>query len=478
MVGVRNVAVFGGKNRKLELKPTFALALITTSPFHLRRRFAVVSLGVILVIALGLGWLMSQMLTQRMLQREGEISMDFIQNLLLTDQSGAYLAHPKDSVLRARFLSSMAHIASMREPVRANAYASDGTVVWSTDASLIGQRYPVNEELDEALKGQLVVHSGHLGADTTSKGEHVGLHAMAPFYVESYIPVLEPGSSAVVGVMELYKVPERLNAAIRDALTQLWLACGLSALALFLALYWTVARADRLLRQQQAQINEAQTLATAVELARAVAHNLRNPLASIRVSAEMLQAAPGHALQEEHCTDITAAVDRADRWISELVRVSQAPHLQSESVLPAPILRACLQELSPEMARRAIQWTCPSSDAPPVQAHAAMLRQIVVSIVANAIDAMPQGGTLAVQWSVAGRYLNLQVVDSGKGLSDEVRRALFRPFFSTKSGGLGIGLALVKRMVEQWDGQVSLRDAPAGGTCVELMLPLATQAIS
>lgn len=443
-----------------------------SAPIHLRLRFAVISLGGILAMALGLGWLMSQMLTQRMLQREGEVSMDFIQNLLRTDDSGQYLARPDDPALRARFLGSMAHIASMREPVRANAYTADGTVAWSTDASLIGKRYPVNDELDEALQGQLVVHSGRMDEDTVAKGEHVGLAALAPFYVESYIPVLGPDGKSVVGVMELYKVPVQLNAAIREAHLQLWAACALGAAALFVALYWTVARADRVMRLQQARLAETQTLATAIELAGAVAHNLRNPLASIRVSAEMLQA-QGDAAHAEHCTDITGAVDRADRWITELVRVSQAPQLQIERVRPVAVIRDCLEELGPEMTRRAIHWSTSQGEAPDVLAHTAMLRQIMVSIVANAIDAMPHGGDLQVTWVVQGPALNISVTDSGIGLHDEVRQALFRPFFSTKSGGLGIGLALVKRMIEQWGGQITLRPAPERGTRVDMLFPLA-----
>jgi len=443
-----------------------------SAPIHLRRRFALISLGAIVVIALGLGWLMSQMLTQRMLQREGEVSMDFIQNLLRTDDSGQFLASTLDEELKSRFLSSMAHIASMREPVRANAYAADGTVVWSTDASLIGKRYPVNDELDEALQGHLVVHSGRMDDETAAKDEHVGLAALAPFYVESYIPVLGPDGRAVVGVMELYKVPVQLNAAIRAALIQLWAACALSALTLFVALYWIVARADRVMRAQHARLAETQTLATAIELAGAVAHNLRNPLASIRVSAEMLQA-QGDAVTAEHCTDITGAVDRADRWITELVRVSQAPQLQSERVKPVPVIQDCLEELAPEMSRRAIRWSTPDTAVPDIQAHAAMLRQIMVSIVANAIDAMPHGGELRLEWLVQGPALKVRVIDSGLGIHEDVRQALFRPFFSTKSGGLGIGLALVKRMLEQWGGQISLRPAPERGTCVEMTFPLA-----
>ena len=446
----------------------------SSSPINLRRRFALTSLGVITAIALGLGWLMSDMLTQRMLQREGEVSMDFIQNLLLTDQSAAYLSNPDDPALRQRFLQSMAHLASMSEPMRANAYRTDGTVAWSTDAALVGRRYTVNDELDQALAGKLVVHSGRIDAGELAKAEHVGLRADNSWFVESYMPIFDPQSRQVVGVMELYKVPVALNDAIRDALIRLWIACALSAAGLFVALYWTVARADRVMREQQARLDEAQSLATAVELARAVAHNLRNPLASIRVSAEMLQGDDLEARDyTEHCGDITASVDRADRWITELVRVSQAPQLQSEQVQPTPVIRDCLQEMAVEMTRRGITWTLPADDAPAIQAHTAMLRQILVSILANAIDVLPQGGSIGVQWTVQSPMLELRITDNGPGLQEEVRKALFRPFFSTKSGGLGIGLALVKRMVEQWGGQIALLPAPVRGTCVELRLPLA-----
>jgi two-component system sensor histidine kinase HydH len=228
------------------------------------------------------------------------------------------------------------------------------------------------------------------------------------------------------------------------------------------------------MRDQQARLAENQTLSTAVELARAVAHNLRNPLASIRVSAEMLQTGDVSPQDlAEHSGDITAAVDRADRWITELVRVSQAPQLQSEVVQPAQLVLACMQEMAPEFNRRGIRWTVQAGDAPAIQAHTAMLRQILISILANAADVMPEGGEIDVRWSSNGKELNLRVIDNGPGIREDVRQALFRPFFSTKSGGLGIGLVLVKRMVEQWGGQVALTPAALKGTCVELTLPLA-----
>lgn len=447
----------------------------TPAPFNLKRRFAVTSLALIVLIALGLGWLLSHMLTQRMLQREGEVTMDFVQNLFTTDRSGGYLSNPADPELRKRFLESMEHVLGMREPVRANAYRPDGTVAWSTDKALVGKRFPVNDELDDALSGQLVVHSGRLTpGGKLDKAEHEGLAALAPFYVESYIPIRETHAGPVVGVMELYKVPLRLNEAIHDGLVQLWLACAASAAVLFLSLYWIVARADRVLHEQQARLAETQTLATAVELAGAVAHNLRNPLASIRVSAEMLQdGSPQEPETAGHCQDITSAVDRADRWITELVRVSQAPQLKAEAVDLVPLVRDCLEEMGPEMMRRQIRWQAPESAPARVRAHPAMLRQIVLSIIANALDAMPGGGEIAAGVHAAGERCVLRITDTGHGITDEVRQRLFRPFFSTKSGGLGIGLVLVKRMVAQWQGDVTLTPNAPRGTCVEIMLPRA-----
>ena len=444
--------------------------------FSLRRRFGLTSLLVIVCIALGLGWLLSQMLTDRMLRREGEVSMEFIRNLLVTDRSAGFLQHPGDPQLQERFLGSMEHLSSMTEPVRANAFGPDGRVVWSTDSKLIGRRDADNDELKEALRGDLVVHSGTLGA-SREKQEHAGLSQQTHYYVESYIPVLsaeQPGR--VIGVIELYKVPVQLGEAIREAVLQLWLACAGSAAVLFLALNGVVRSADRVMREQQARLAESQALSSAVELAGAVAHNLRNPLASIRTAAEMMDGRAAQPEQAEHRDDIIASVDRADRWITELVRVSQATQLPLESVEPLPMWRDCLQELQPEMNRQGVLWDLPPKAPPTVRAHPAMLRQILLSVLANAIEAMPGGGPLAIGWRTDHGRLAMTVDDAGTGISEQARKALFRPFFSTKSGGLGIGLALARRTLAQWNGLIALQSRNGSGSRVTITLPVAAPA--
>src|SRR5204863_3905129 len=115
-----------------------------------------------------------------------------------------------------------------------------------------------------------------------------------------------------------------------------------------------------------------------------------------------------------------------------------------EPVATVPMWRDCLQELQPDMQRQHVQWQMQEEDAPAVSAHPAMLRQILLSVLANAIEAMPHGGSLAIGWQAADGELRITVDDAGVGISEDARRALFRPFFSTKSGGLGIGLALAR----------------------------------
>ena len=81
---------------------------------------------------------------------------------------------------------------------------------------------------------------------------------------------------------------------------------------------------------------------------------------------------------------------------------------------------------------------------------------------------------MKVSWQQKGQIVILMLSDNGTGVSEEARQRLFRPFFSTKSGGLGIGLALVKRMVEQWQGTVALTAVAPHGTSVEIRLPAAS----
>ena len=193
--------------------------------FSLSRRFAMASFGVIVVIGIGLGWLLSNMLTDRLLKREGAVMQDFIQLILRTEYAEAYFIEPDNPELRLRFLNAMAHVEEITEPVRVNAFRPDGTVLWSTDKTLVGRQFPVNDELEEAIRGQTAVSSGNARFGLPNKEEHEGLALYGRNFVESYVPIRREGAGDVIGVMEFYKIPLQLNESIREGIVRLWLAC-------------------------------------------------------------------------------------------------------------------------------------------------------------------------------------------------------------------------------------------------------------
>jgi two-component system sensor histidine kinase HydH len=287
-----------------------------SKPFNLLRWFAWLSPIVIAATALANAWLISNFLNNHLFQREASISREFVQNILVADGSLEFLTRPNDAVLAERFRNTVEHLSSMRDVLRANVFGQDRTILWSSDPQLIGRRFADNDELDDAMKGELVVHAGRITASTQQKREHEGLNPSIEFFVESYIPVKRPDGGQIVGVVELYKAPLALSEAINEGRVQVGLTALGSALLLYLTLFWMIRRADSTIQRQHSRLIEAETLAVVGELTSSVAHNIRNPLSSIRSAAELALEAPTDDCSEQ-ANDIIREVDRISARITE-----------------------------------------------------------------------------------------------------------------------------------------------------------------
>ncbi len=444
------------------------------SPFRLRRWFAGLSAVVIGLIAVANAWVVSSFLTRQLFQREAAISREFVQNVLVSDGSLEYLSRPDDPLLRQRFSGSMAHLGNLREVLRANVYSRDRHVLWSSDAKLIGQRFTDNEELDEAMRGELVVHAGHIAPDERKKAEHQGLSPSVAFFVETYIPVVDASGQTVLGVVELYKAPLALTDAIRDGQRQVALAALAGALALFLTLHGLIRKADRTIHQQQQQLLEARTMAATGELAAAVAHNIRNPLASIRSSAELALEAPDE-FGGESARDIVREVDRISARITELLRLSTPASGERQRVDLAALLQRCVADHRDTFARRGQTLVLqPALPALHAWADGPLLEQVLHSVLDNASEAMPAQRGCRVQLSApSAKWARVEVIDEGPGLAPEVAEQAFEPFFTTKPRGLGLGLTLARRIVQRWGGSFDLQGHDGPGTTVRIELPRA-----
>ncbi|MBL8399050.1 MAG: two-component sensor histidine kinase [Candidatus Accumulibacter sp.] len=444
------------------------------APFNLLRWFAWLSPLVIALIALANAWLISRFLNDHLFQREASISRDFVQNILLSDESLAYLARTDDVALRQRFHEAIVNMSNMPDVLRANVFAADRTILWSSNPELIGKRFADNDELEEAMRGELVVHAGRIARDARQKREHEGLDPSVQFFVETYIPLVSPAGREVLGVVELYKAPLALSEAIREGQKQVGLAALASALALYLSLFWLIQRADRTIKQQHARLLDAETLAVIGELTAAVAHNIRNPLASIRSSAELSLEMPADDCSEQ-ARDIIREVDRISGRITELLRLSSQEVLGRERIDLAGVLQRCVIENQSAFKERGtpLLFECRSSQSW-IAADPALLQQAFLSLLSNAAEAMRQGGTCRIILEdAAPKQISVVVADSGCGIKAESMGQVLRPFYTTKPQGLGLGLPFAKRIVERFGGSLTLDSVPGDGTRVRLLFPRA-----
>ena len=450
---------------------TVAIARKDSQSFRLTGWFAVLSLFCITVVSAFSSVLLSRFLSENLLRHDADTLTEVVQGMVDVHNASAYFAGMHDDGKDRRVEEFFIRIAKLPDVLRANIYAHDQRVLWSSDPALIGRRLGANRELEDALAGRVQIESGVIGPGDI-KPEHLRLAGRDPRYVESYMPVRSPSDGAVIGVVELYRVPTALFEAIDRGIRLIWLSAAGAGLLLYAALFGLVRRADRLLEEQRERLLEAETLAVVGEMTGAIAHGIRNPLASIRTSAELLQdeRLPGvwHAAQ-----DITAEVDRLSEWVRQLLTYSNREPARLQSVDLAAVTRSCLDGFARECERMGVKIDYSvEPGVPHVRGEPVRLLHVLNSVISNALEAMPGGGALEVRIAHGrGGGACLIVRDTGIGVPEPALLRVFVPFFTTKRKGLGLGLPLVKRIVTRFGGSVSLTSTVGQGSAVEIRLP-------
>lgn len=288
--------------------------------FNLRLWFGLAGFIVIATMGSLFALMLTSFISDQMLRREAVVTRDFLESVIWAEESGQAVFRPNIVDTNPHLASFVQHIRTMSDVVRANVYAGGGLIVWSTDPTMIGRRFKTNHELEQAFRGELVTEIGVLSAD--GKAEHVNLSASVPgIFIEAYMPIRSRGGT-VLGVIELYKIPNALNATIREGQRMIWISVAVGMLLLYLSLFWIVRRGAHLIQRQQVELGHMAALAALGQMASAIAHSLRNPLSGIRTSAELLQADPSGAPQS--ASDIIGEVDRLDSYVRELLAYTRS----------------------------------------------------------------------------------------------------------------------------------------------------------
>jgi signal transduction histidine kinase len=233
------------------------------------------------------------------------------------------------------------------------------------------------------------------------------------------------------------------------------------------------------LEKAQAQLVEQEKLASVGQMAAGVAHGLRNPLASLRASAQLALRHPDSPAARESLESMISEVDRLDKRITHLLTFSRPaplhPMRENLSTLVAglvPALNRLLQD------RAVVLRTDLPPDLPEAMVDPMKVEQTMHELIANALDAMPGGGTLALSARANPDLTGVivEVTDTGKGIPADVLPSVADPFFTTRPEGTGLGLAIAKRFVEQNGGTLEISSTVGRGTTVGIHFPAAPPA--
>jgi two-component system sensor histidine kinase HydH len=230
------------------------------------------------------------------------------------------------------------------------------------------------------------------------------------------------------------------------------------------------------------QMKEKDRLAALGEMAAGLAHEIRNPLGSIKASAQYLSEAPERREDRGEFLDIIVdEVDRLNRVVSSFLDYARPAHTDPEPIYVNSAVQLTLQFLRPECdsAEVGLHVTI-DPDLPKVRIDIEHLRQVLINLVQNAMQAMASGGDIYVETRTqdrvgigggARRWVRISVRDTGPGIAPELLANLFVPFVTTKQQGTGLGLAISHRIVSEAGGRIDVRSRQGFGTTFVVLLP-------
>ncbi|MDD1012658.1 sensor histidine kinase [Pseudomonas rubra] len=459
--------------------------------FNLLRWFSLVSLLIIASVAGGLGYVSTRFVVTDSVERDAMLTAQFIQAMAQAEVRHSRIPpgttmgelldprldqhHPSvnPTLAESTRVEFLDHVEHLPDTLLANVYALDRTIVWSTNPELIGKKIEGDDDLDESFESKVAVSASYHKADE-DREEQKFQREPQYLFIENYIPMFDSQGQKVLSMVEVYKEPQDLVRRIQRGYVLIWASTLLGGALIYFGLFWIVRRAASMLQTQQAQLVASETFVALGEMSSTVAHSLRNPLANIRSSAELAQDIAS-APAQKNISDIISQVDRMSRWVRDLLVSLRPMNDDAEAVELVAAIDDTRHAYAQQLERHKVVVQVDTPEAAWVISQPVLLTQILNSLFANALEAMPSGGRLevAVHTLEDGRQLQLTLSDTGKGMTQQQERMVFKPFFTTKQGGLGVGLVLVKRIMERFGGSVSLASREEEGTRVCLIFNVA-----
>ena len=224
------------------------------------------------------------------------------------------------------------------------------------------------------------------------------------------------------------------------------------------------------LQDREREVLRAEQLAAVGQLAAGLAHEIRNPLTSIKLLAQAAQDEDS-GLSYEDLRVIEAEIRRMEQSLNTFLDFARPQHLQRTTFSVHKLVHDVFDLLRLRAERQKVQLRADIPDTLCLTADAEQLRQVLVNLGLNAMDAMPCGGQIRVIADAGPNELIIRVIDMGPGISESILPRLFTPFASTKDTGLGLGLVISRRIIEAHGGTLTALNSPDGGAEFTIRLP-------
>lgn len=321
------------------------------------------------------------------------------------------------------------------------------------------------------------------------------------------LPALAPGSALSAALPERHvcrvlatRALERRESAgpvladrvgsVDEGNQQQWMAHPIDDQARGFVGVMLVARNVGALSQVQSTLRYSRKLASLNRLLAGVAHEVKNPLNAMTIHLELLRkklpanlpqpvAAGGAGGRDapalmSHVSIIGDEIRRLDHVVQGFLRFSRPEELQLETVAVAPLVEDVAEVVRPQAEQKGIEVVVVMDQPASVQADRPMLRQALLNLALNAIEAMPDGGTLTfLAHPARDGQVEMEVADTGVGISPEHLSRVFDLYFTTREQGSGLGLSMVYRTAQLHDGTIEVESSPAHGASFRLRLPKA-----
>lgn len=356
----------------------------------------------------------------------------------------------------------------------------DNIVSYSFDPEMVGDRDLGGKAYEDAVAGKYtsrLVHEGSFWKMALGFPRSVRVITFAP--LREARP-LTPISGEVLGVIEVVQDLSDDYEAIFRFQIHVILTCTAVMATLLGALIIVVKRGEGIIHQRtlermrlREQLAKAERLSALGEMVAGISHEIRNPLGIIRSSAELLKKRaekndPGNAIPDV----IVEEANRLNNIITDFLDYAKPKTPHRTPCRIDEVLEKNLSYLAPQLESRGyVLRKQTNGSVPSIPADADMMYQVFLNLLINAMQAMPEGGEITVGVEPSPDGVSVTVKDKGKGVPEEIREKIWDPFFTTKETGTGLGLGIVKNIVEAHNGRIRIENRPIYGAQVTIDLP-------